>query len=156
MANRYWKIPKSSGKSSGKGQNFDKVLGAMIKDADQMLTKLVAQKDYQDRTGNLISSYAYAIFYNGEIVKTNKSTDVSIGPNKGMTASDEIDKEIKRRLALADKNKLTLVVFAAMFYGGILESGANTKRKYMVVKDIIRDDISAMANAYNGQLKEYG
>jgi len=153
MANKYWNLGNSSGT---KGGNLNVMIADMTSKADEMLDNLIEQKDYQDRTGNLVSSYAYAIFYKGEIVATKRSRNVATSSNKGKNASSEIDKVIKNKLATADKDRLVLVVFAAMFYGGILESGIRTKRKYMVIKDIIRDDVYSLTRKYKGNLEEYG
>lgn len=153
MANRYWKLNSSGG---GKAKSLKMLVSEMTTRADAMLTKLIANKDYQDRTGNLVSSYAYAIFYDGNIIAKQTSPNVATMPNKGYNASEEINKAINERLALADKSRVVLVIFAAMFYGAILEKGIGVSRKYAVIKDIIRDDVSALATSYKGNIKEYG
>lgn len=159
MSNKYWNIGSSKSSSKDTNNSLELAKNEFIKYGDKMLAKLTKSKNYENRTGNLVSSYAYGIFYGGEQLYSNRVTNIATRPKvsrgKSYNANKEIDKGLSELLAAANTDKLTFVVFSAMFYANILETSIRTKRQYNVIKNIIREDVTTMANKYKGDLNEY-
>lgn len=154
--NKYWNLGSSTHTGVG---DVEALKEEYILYGDSMLKRLKQEKNYKNRTYNLISSYAYAIFHDGKVLYSKRVSNQSIKDKiingKRSNASEQIDLEIKRQLHEADPKKVVFVIFSSMFYSGILESNYMKNRGYRVIKRIIRPTVERLAKNVKGKLTEY-
>lgn len=122
----------------------DHVVDSLLKEGQRIIREAYESKNWNNRTYNLYNSYVAAVIADGKVVKS-----IYLGPEKNPSGEDEEYTGYKRwhtneerRLGANDAQrgreeadlfvesyakqhkgkKITLVVGAAMFYAGILES----------------------------------
>lgn len=131
----------------------DHVVDSLLKEGQRIIREAYEYKNWSNRTYNLYNSYVAAVIANGKVVKS-----IYLGPEKNPSGEDEEysgykrwHTNVSRRLGENDaqrgreeadlfvesyakqhkSKKITLVVGAAMFYAGILESNG-----YHVLADV--------------------
>lgn len=131
-----------------------------LADIGETIIKMAyATKTFTDRTYNLRDSYVSAVFKNGRLQKGTKRyvgepksgtaleyDELSTGDPEMATGREEADKFISKwTFSSGRPGGITLVVAAAMFYSGILESD---RYGYLVISHI-QDELEALArNGY--------
>lgn len=126
---------------------------------EKIIKMAYVTKTFTDRTFNLRDSYVSAVFNKGRLVEGTKRhvgepksetaleyDDLATGDPEMTTGREEADKFIaKWSFSSGRPSGITLVVAAAMFYSGILESD---RYKYLVISHI-QDELDALArNGY--------
>lgn len=151
------------------------IIASLTKIGERLIQEAYLSKSYQNRTGNLHDSYVSGVFKNGVLVKgsdrylsdlvdtngnVHRTPSVEIGDTmSGDTEYTSGREEAKRFLAKwpfsqGRPSGIVLVIAAAMYYSGILES-----REFRVISHI-RGDLEELARhgittmKYNAHIDE--
>jgi len=155
--NKYWNLKI---RSAGATNNVSFLVSELSRKGDAMLEELLERKDYENQTYNLVSGYAYVIFYGGKIMAMNRTPNISRRKHKYygtyVDANDEIAKEIGRLRGLVDEDKVTFIIFSAMFYSKFVEDPNRYSRRFAVFKTILSDEVNSLAIKYKGKVSSYG
>lgn len=85
-------------------------------------------RSFQNRTRNLHDSYISAVFVDGELIERSIKRyggeySRKVDHNTKMTGRQTAEKALRNLKLSNSKNEIIVVVLAAMYYAGILESG---------------------------------
>lgn len=126
----------------------ESTVNSLLKEGQRIIREAYESKDWNNRTYNLYNSYVAAVIANGKVVKSiylgpeknpsgedeeytgykrwHTNVERRLGDNDAQRGREEADLFMESYAAQhntkAEKDKITLVVGAAMFYAGILES----------------------------------
>jgi hypothetical protein len=122
----------------------DHVVDSLLKEGQRIIREAYESKNWNNRTYNLYNSYVAAVIANGKVVKSiylgpeknpsgedeeytgykrwHTSVERPLGANDAQRGREEADLFVESYAKQHKSKKITLVVGAAMFYAGILES----------------------------------
>lgn len=106
------------------------IIDALARKGEEIIQESLRLKTYEHQTKNLLDSYVYGVYKDGELVKSREITREAKVPNHKIWGYQEAAKFLDE---MADEvgDGIALVVGAAMFYSGILESNG-----YVVLANI--------------------
>jgi hypothetical protein len=122
----------------------DHVVDSLLKEGQRIIREAYESKNWNNRTYNLYNSYVAAVIADGKVVKSiylgpeknpsgedeeytgykrwHTSVEQRLGANDAQRGREEADLFVESYAKQHKSKKITLVVGAAMFYAGILES----------------------------------
>lgn len=106
------------------------IIDALERKGEEIIEESLRVKTYTHQTYNLYDSYVYGVYKNGKLVRQKEITRTAKTPNHkkwGYIEAQKFLDEMESKVG----DGLSLVVGAAMFYSGILESN-----KYVVLANI--------------------
>lgn len=143
-----------------KGNYIRAMINKLTDDGQKLINKAFEQADYsKNKTQNLHDSYGSAVYYNGSLVNGTMrflTSRAAYGKYNDRTDRIEYGREEITDFLQSYKAPmgLSLVVAVAMFYGTILEAGAQggLRRKYHVISQI-GDDVDMFVGKIEGARK---
>lgn len=116
------------------------IIDALARKGEEFVRTAIESVTYNHRTWNLYDSYAWGVYDHGQLVRHGTlNTDSGIShmakdPNHGLWGYQEAQKFLDEMEDEVNQDGISLVIGAAMFYSGILES-----RGYVVLANIQSD-----------------
>ena len=143
--------------SSIKDSMVKKIAYRLADEGHAFIIKAYENSDYnKNKTQNLHDSYGCAVYHNGKLVSGTKrfmTSRATQGRYNDYTGDVEYGRqEIDEYLRNYKPNTkgFELVLAAAMFYGGILESGSGLRQKYKVIS-FMSQEAKEIADKYKGK-----
>lgn len=139
-------IRLSDGVKKGFEQDMVKALSVL---GYQAMMDAYKQRGFKHRTRNLHDSYASAVYVRGKLIESsvryiggvlNRGLSAKRDPETGKTGRETVDDWLHSHSFGQTGDEIVLVVIAAMYYAGILESEWQTGKRAELKKLQEKDD----------------